>query len=325
VGTKFAVSTVCPSGPTRRDILKLQLSHLAAAVTLTVAASTASAVPILLESQSVRVNITDRGVFSSLRYDPTGTGTFPGDKDYVSPGIPFEGFEVRATTATGGPISNANSNSGGQAIAGTTAVAAGAFDYGAQWTGGNNFYELTHLFFFNAGDERVNIVTTLTALVDLSGVRVSRAVDPDPDNYPGGSASTENQRGIAAQSISVNDFVGSLGSISGYPLGLFYSGVLEHNSGIMGSCCSVTNPDSYLAGGDQGDSSSGDHGIGLGFNLGDMTSGQTISWTYAYVMGGSLDTIDIPGEPGTPVPVPATLLLAGLGLLGVARSRRSRA
>lgn len=285
--------------------------------------SVAHAAPVLLQSDILRVNITDKGVFNSLRYDPAKGGVFPEDKDYVSPGIPFEGFEVRLASLTGGSDSvYANSNSGGQGLSGSTAAVTGAFDFGALWTGGNNLFSLTHLFYFDGTDQRVNILTTLTALADLQGVRVSRAVDPDPDNYPGGSAATNNQRGIAAQGVPVTDFVGSLGAISGYPLGLFYSGPLTHNTGIVSSCCSVTNADTYLAGGNRGDSSAGDHGIGIGFDLGDIAQGQSMAWSYAYVMGGSLDTIDIPTDPNN-VPEPGTLALAALGLLGLGRARRA--
>jgi hypothetical protein len=272
------------------------------------------------------VNITDRGVFDSLRYDAAGSGNFPSNTDYVSPGIPFEGFGVRIGTSA----FYTNSNSGAYQISGSTASATGGFDYGALWTGAvENLFDLTHLFYFNDGDERVNIRTTLTALTDLDTVRVSRAVDPDPDNYsPGGSASTNNQRGIptATPAVAAADFVGSLGSISGLPLGLFYSGAINHNTGIVATCCSIVDPDVYLAGGNLGDSSSGDDGIGLGFNLGSLTSGQLVSWGYSYVMGGSLGTIDIPddGGPITPVPLPGTLLLFGLGLAGLGLTRNRK-
>lgn len=297
-----------------------KLTSSAVLAALAFAGSSTFAAPVLLQSDSVRVNITDRGVFSSLRYDPLGGGSFPGDKDYVSPGIPFEGFEVRLANLAGGTSVYANSNSAGASLAGVTSVAAGSFDFGASWTGGNSLFELTHLFYFDAGDERVNIQTTLTALTDLNDVRVSRAVDPDPDNYPGGSAGTNNQRGIAAQSVPVSDFVGSLGAISGYPLGLYYGGTITHNTGIVSYCCGITDADNYLAGGELGDSSSGDHGIGIGFALGDLASGQSMVWNYAYVMGGSLDAIDIPDDPT--VPEPGTLMLSALALLGAVGARR---
>lgn len=302
--------------------MKAYLRAISGAV-IAIASTASFAAPILMESQSVRVSITDKGVMESLRYDPLGTGVFPADKDYVSPGIPFEGFEVRLASPAGGTTVYANSNSGGTGLAGSVAAATGSFDYGALWTGGNNLFSLTHLFFFDEDDERVNITTTLRALSSLSDIRVSRAVDPDPDNYPGGSASTDNQRGILAQGVALSDFVGSLGSISGYPLGLYYTGAIAHNTGIVGSCCSVTNADTYLAGGDLGNSSSGDHGIGIGFDLGDLAEGEEISWTYAYVMGGSLSDIDIPG--GGSVPEPSTLLLSALGLLALNGARRRAA
>lgn len=299
--------------------MNLIRSVIATAAIFTIAGA-ATAATVTLQSQSVRTVITDVGVMNSLRYDSTATGNFPANTDYVSPGIPFEGFEVRYAGSTGGTVVNANSNSGGGSITGTTALAPLAgFDFAALWSGSTAAYDITHLFYFDNGDERVNIRTTVTAKTNLTDVRVSRAVDPDPDNFPGGSAATNNQRGIVAQSVPVTDFVGSLGSISGLPLGLYYDGALTHNTGIVSNCCSVTNADTYLTGGQLGNASSGDHGIGMGFALGSMTTGQSISWNYAYVMGGSLGTIDIPG--GT-VSAPTTLALVGLGLLVAGFSRR---
>ena len=279
---------------------------------------------VTLEGDYVKTTITDSGVMNSLIYDPTGTGNFIANTDYVAPGIPFEGFGVRIGTG-----SNVfNSNSGGQNIPSVGALTSSSIinnGGSVTWAGSyGGLFDISHVFSFSNTEQRVNITTTFHALQGLADVRISRAVDPDPDNYPGGTADTDNQRGIVSPAVAKTDFVGSVGQISGRPLGLYYAGDIEHNTGIVGSCCSVTDPDRYLVGGDQGDSSSDDHGIGLGFRLGDLAADQTIAWSYAYVMGGSLGTIDIP-DPTGDVPEPFSLALVGLGLAGIGLSRRRKA
>ncbi|MCB1897891.1 MAG: PEP-CTERM sorting domain-containing protein [Rhodocyclaceae bacterium] len=322
--------------------LKVLVAALAAGSAL-LGSTAALATPITINNNYVQFTVSDDGTLGNntirpgLIYDPSGTATFDQNTDYVAPGTPFEGFGVRV--GTGGLLFNSNSTSGGSvgsseafAMTSLTDVSGTVADFAIRWTGTMaGTMAIEHLFFMNAGDERINMRTTVTALSDLVNVRISRAVDPDPDNNATGSATTQNQRGIDANNdgdyvdagdVSQSNFVGSIGLISGRPLGLFSDSAYTHNTGIVFSCCSITDPDVYLAGGHTSSSTS-DHGIGIAFNIGDLAAGEQAVLNYAYVMGGSLATIDLPENPTTGrVPEPGVLALLGAGLFGLMRSRR---
>ena len=83
----------------------------------------------------------------------------------------------------------------------------------------------------------------------------------------------------------------------------------------------IIDPNFYLNGGNMGNDSVGDHGIGLAFNLGKLKQGDRMSWTYSYVMGDSFAQIDIPTNPVN-TPATAFLMLSGLGLVAFKRRQK---
>ena len=299
-----------------------------------------NAASIIMEGDFVRTAVSDDGTLGfgggispGILHDPTGMGDFSLNDDYLTPGTPFEGWELEVTNAAGAFTQIRNVNSSGDTIpVGTlTDLSSGAFDNHVQWAASfGGLIDIQHDYFFNDGDERINIQTTLTALQDLTGVLLSRAMDPDPDVNRFGSFSTNNQRGLDANTdgdfddagdARPEDFTGAVGTQSGQTIAIFSTDATPHNTGISAICCSVTDPTFYLNGGNLGDSSTGDDGIGIGFNIGDLLSGDTAVINYAWVMGGTLETVDIGDDDGT-VPVPPTLALLGVGLLGAGVTRK---
>lgn len=326
--------------------MKMLKNRIAIATTLALLAGAAQAVPVTVSGDFVIVKVSDDGTIGdgnalpALVYDPSGTGTFDFGTDYVAPGSPHEAFGFRSDQT--GLIQNENNSSNGDvsgsddfALVSLADISAGStFDNHIRWEGEHkgDLLTITHDYFFNDDDERVNIRTVITALEDLTGVSFARAVDPDPDNVPGGTAATNNDRGLDLNNdgdfdddgeTGPSNLVTSVGQVSGRPLGLFSNSDVAHETGIVSSCCSVEDPLAYLAGGDfplllPGFDSTGDNGIGLAFDVGSIAGGDSITLDYAYVMGLTFEDIDIPDDdpddPGPTVPLPGTLALIGLGL-----------
>jgi hypothetical protein len=283
------------------------------------AGNTAFAAAITMEGDYVLTAISDNGTLGAggttspgIKHDITGTGTW-GAEDYLTPGSPFEFFGV-TTDQTG---SRGNNNIGSTGITTTSApldMSGIGADNRVTWAGElAGFFSISHDYSFNDDEERIDILTSITALTDLTGVEFLRAIDPDPDVNTFGSFVTVNSRGRTG--VSEEDFVNSQGASTGLTLGLFTDSSITHNTGIS-DLGWTTSASYYLDGNDAGD---GDFLIGMGFDMGSLFAGDQVQLNYSYVMGETLDTIDIPANP---IPEPGTLALLGLGLTGVVASRR---
>jgi len=291
-------------------------------------AGSAFAAPLTLTGNYLKVGISDYGTLGSngstspgILHDPTGTSTFTGD-DYLTPGTPHEGFSFNSTET--GFIQNSNAGSSNFGTTSPTLLvgaAANGYDNAATWTGSNGSLTVTNSYFFNIGDERILIQTTISSSRALTNAAFARSEDPDPDVDTYGSYATDNQRGNSL--FSMADFVGAAGANTGLTIALLNGegNPVDRNTAIGPGCCSNLDPYYVLAGGDGTTSSAEDDSINMAWRLGDLAADESILLTYYYVFGENIDTT---GGNGT-VPEPATLALMGMGLLGLGWSRRNKA
>ncbi len=258
------------------------------------AATPALAASLVLTGDYIKIGLNDRGTLGysgntspGILYDGTGTGTFNTDYDYLTPGSPFEGFVVSGTG--GSAFTFINNNDSISDITGGTltdysgvAFNGATYEQRAVWTGtAGSLFTITNDYAFNEGDQQLKITTTITALSDLTDITFSRQIDPDAVAADGDSSETNNFRGSG--SVSANDLVYAEALVSKYVIGLYTNTSYTHNSGVT---FWTTDTSSYLNGTDVGH---GDNTIGLGFDLGDLLTGGTITFNYSYIFGTDIN------------------------------------
>lgn len=302
-----------------RKTIKSSLTVLVVSLTL---AGIAQATPVTLTGNYVKTAVSDRGTLGSngntspgLLYDKTGTQNF-GVNDYLTPGNPWDMFSVNSTQSGLRVNNNDSSYMGIPTTSGPTSLSSGSIN-SASWSGtAAGLFSLTNTYSFGANNQAINVRTVVTALTDLTNLMFARAIDPDPDVNTYGSYSTINGRGDTSRGLAAADWVHSVGAQTGLPLGLYTNSSIAHNSAVTNWS---SNPADYLAGGNIGN---GDYTIGLGFNIGNLAQGKSVTLDYSYVMGGSLDTAPVPSA----VPLPGAVWLFGsamLGFIGFNRTKKS--
>lgn len=290
----------------------------------TLAIAMPAAASVTLDGDYISVTINDVGTFSSLKHDPTGTSNY-GSNDYITPGTPHDGFSVNSTQT--GFRQNDNPGfaqmPGGPSIA-LVGPAALGYDLAATWTGANTALSITNSYFFNSGDERIRVISTITALSDLTNLAFARSVDPDPDQITFGNFTTDNQRGNSL--FGVTDFVGAAGVNTGLTLALVNNSgnTYAHNTQLGSGCCSNINPYTVLGNSLVGGLTSNlDDSLNMAWDLGDLSQGNSLTVEYFYAVG---DEIEVVGDPTGAVPEPSTwaMMMLGFGGLGAAMRRRRK-
>ena len=269
---------------------------LAAASALLMGTS-ATAAPLVLQGNYVKIGTNDAGTVGSggrtapgILYDSTGTATFNDAYDYLTPGSPFEGWTVKGIDTDGTTIlfnyTNNNTNVSSPAITGTLVDYSGVeyrgltFDNRAVWSGSVTEFDIEHDYRFNDNQQFVDINTRLDFKINVPTLYFGRFTDPDARAAAGDSSRTLNVRGYAG-GVPATNVVLSEALASKYALGLF-TGASNSNTGISASW--TTDPIDYYNGVNDGD---GDYTIGMAFMFSGISAGDIVNIQYAYIFGPS--------------------------------------
>lgn len=312
-GEEFCLRRLRGSAPAARGPRARRLALLALAGTAL--SLPAAAAPVVLTGDYIKVGVSDHGTLGSngsvspgILFDGSGTHTFDPTHDYLTPGTPLDGFYI---TGTAGSVFTAkfnnaagswnNTSAGAITLYNGTAYNGTTYDQRAVWTGTYpSTLNVTNDYHFNTTDQAISVSTTITALTGITGLQMSRFVDPDVVAAAGDSSATNNFRG--ATGVAATDLVYGVATHSGYVLGLYTNDPATHNTGVVNW---VGTPTSYLAGTSIGN---GDYVIGLGFDLGSLLTGQSITVRYAYVFGTDIaGAIAHAGAGAGPPPAPVNI------------------
>ena len=245
----------------------------------------------VLENSYVKAGVNGTaGTFGSggstrpgLQFDSTGSGTFPADSaqgDYLTPGSPFDGFAIKIDGTN-----SKNNNQGGSTWVDADGLTNG--DNSLTWTGTNSAHsgwEIQNTYTLGATSEHIEIGTQITAGSDATTLSFGRFIDPDAMPETGDTSATDNVLGYGV--IPDSNVAFAEATVSRYALGL-YSTDSNVDAGITRW---TTEADSYTENAVDGDGSNtntGDNTIGLSWNWADVSTGDILTASYAYIFGPS--------------------------------------
>jgi hypothetical protein len=267
----------------------LTASLLAALLSTTVLADTSSIQGSshgLLENQWVKAGINkDAGTFGSgggtspgLLFDPTGTGTFNAAFDYLTPGAPFDGQAIKIDGTN-----YVNNNTGDAAIVDPDGLVNGTNNL--TWLGsfvhGGATWTIENTFTLPDNQPYVDVTVTITAGSAATSLSYGKYIDPDSQGMAGDSSSTDNVLGYG--SIPVNNVVFSEATVSRYALGL-YTTDSNTTTGIQSWTQQADGYSGTVYGANYGN---GDDTIGISWTWSNISVGDILTASYAYIFGPS--------------------------------------
>lgn len=244
----------------------------------------------VLENDYVKAGVNGTsGTFGSggstrpgLQFDSTGSGTFPADSaqgDYLTPGSPFDGFAIKID-GTNSSNNNGRSNTWADADGLTNG------DNSLTWTGTNSAHsgwEIENTYTLGDTSEHIEIGTQITAGSDAATLSFGRFIDPDAMPETGDTSATDNVLGYGV--IPDSNVAFAEATVSRYALGL-YSTDSNVDAGITSWS---TEADGYTENSfdSESNTNTGDNTIGLSWNWADVSTGDILTASYAYIFGPS--------------------------------------
>jgi len=215
-----------------------------------------------------------------LLYDSTGSGTFNTSYDYLTPGSPFDGFAIKIDSTN-----STNNNNGNGPWVDADGLTDG--DGTLTWAGTNSAHsgwEIQNTYSLGATSEHIEIGTQITAGSDATTLSFGRFIDPDARAAAGDSSSTDNVLGYGV--IPDTNVAFSEALSSRYALGL-YSTDSNVDAGITRWTTDAGSYTENAVDSDGSNTNTGDNTIGLSWNWADVSTGDILTASYAYIFGPS--------------------------------------
>lgn len=205
-----------------------------------------------------------------LIWDPDGPdGTTPAGGDWLMAGRALEAWAMTAEVAGEEQTwTNAGARDDSAFTLDWERVAEGPDALALRGVGADETVEVEQWVVVWPDQDAVGLLLVIHALTDLTDLRVSRALDPDPDYGFDGSAVTLNEGGDGVASAS--------GTLDGRTVALASPG------GVGALCSWCTSPDELLAG--RPGPETGDDQIGVAVSLGSLAAGETLAVPFALAL-----------------------------------------
>ena len=249
----------------------------------------------VLENQWIKTGINKTsGTFGSgdsnapgILFDPTGSGSFDNNYDYLTPGAPFDG---QALMIDGENYKNNNWSAYSTDIVDSDGLAneTDSVTWSGVTTHNGSTWNVENVFKLEDNKSYIDVTTTIIAGSNAASVSYGKFIDPDSQGVAGDTSATDNVLGYSG--IPETNLVISEANVSKYALGL-YTTDTNVTAGIQ---TWATDADAYdgskykNADGEEIPYGTGDDTIGISWHWTDVTLGDILSVNYAYILGETI-------------------------------------